>query len=310
MALVGRRHVLFAAEGDADRLAELGGHRGGVVIHPRLLSAEPAAHRRADDAHHAQRHIEQLADNLLDLVDRLGCQPDLHVAAGVAFDQRRMGFQVSGMVGVGREFVLENFVGLFEPYVQVPVMKPGFADLVAFPPDDIEYGRRLGEVLVDDGRIGQKRLFGIEDGRQLLVIDLDELQGLAGVVVVHGRYGGHLVADVPHLIAGEEGFIEDPLAEGDVGKVFARYDQLDAIHLLGFGSVDVQDARVGMRASQNPSRQASANHSVVGILGIAGYFRLAVEPGHVRTQYRILAHFVHSIKEYGTTYGYYIWESG
>ena len=55
------------------------------------------------------------------------------------------------------------------------------------------------------GASGVERPPGVDDRRQRLVLDLDELEGVAGRVPVLGHDEGHLLALEAHLVGGKHG---------------------------------------------------------------------------------------------------------
>ena len=79
------------------------------------------------------------------------------------------------------------------------------------------------------GAVGQ-RLEGVEDRRQQLVLDLDELHRALGGGFVHRRHRGDLVADEAHLVLGQHVLVVACRADAvqDVGDVGAGDHRLDA----------------------------------------------------------------------------------
>ena len=81
---------------------------------------------------------------------------------------------------------------------------------------------------MDQRRIGLHRLQRIEDRRQLLVLDLDQIQRLLRGVLIDGGDGGDLLADEAHAVARQHRQIGKRVA-GQVGThVRGRDDRLDA----------------------------------------------------------------------------------
>ena len=118
--------------------------------------------------------------------------------------------------------VFDDFVGFAQARLHVSITKPQAADLVSLPPDHLVIRFVLGKVLVDERGVGLEGFQGVEDGRQFLVLDLDEIQGLLSGVVVNGGYGRDFVSDIPYLFIMEEGLVQDPLAVVHPGKSASR----------------------------------------------------------------------------------------
>src|SRR3972149_392728 len=76
--------------------------------------------------------------------------------------------------------------------------------------------------------------------------------GLPGGFLIDGRYGRHLFLVVAHPVYGKElvvsGVGEDPPFVGD--GILAGDHGADAWESFGLAGVDVEDAGVGVRASQ------------------------------------------------------------
>src|SRR5581483_12416986 len=75
--------------------------------------------------------------------------------------------------------------------------------------------------VVDGGRVVGERGDRVEDGGQLLVLDLDERGSLFGGVAVVGGDGGDHLAGEAHLVHGEDGHVAHGAAEADGGHVGA-----------------------------------------------------------------------------------------
>ena len=70
--------------------------------------------------------------------------------------------------------------------------------------------RRLG---MDQRRAVGERFRGVEDGRQLLVLDLDQVERCLGDVRSVGHHGGHRVADEAHLVDRQDGLVAEDRPE-------------------------------------------------------------------------------------------------
>ena len=106
-----------------------------------------------------------------------------------------------------------------------------------------------------------------------LVLHPDAFNGLLGGLPAHRRDGGHLMADIEDLFDGQCGLVlADRAIAGPRGEVLARDDGLDARRLLRVGDIDVQDARVGVRASKHAAVQKTGHVQIGREFGLAQRF--------------------------------------
>ena len=167
----------------------------------------------------------------------LARRPDLGLAVGVDARDCRMRLDIGLVDGRGLELLFDDVIGLGEALVEV-------ADLEFEPLRDIGgLGRRgldtAGDhVFEQQRRVGHHRLVDIDDMRQHLVIDVDQLgcgigggfvdrrDGSDGMPFIERFFARHHVArDVPEIL-------RDPLRpdifEFVVGKIGRGHDRLDA----------------------------------------------------------------------------------
>ncbi len=133
-------------------------------------------------------------------------------------------------------------------------------------------------VLVDPVPRRLHGLFGVEPGRERLVVDLDPFQRLPGHLLGFGRHPGHVVAQVAHLVEGERRLV---VPDGQdavlVGEVAPGDHGVDTRQGLRPGGIDLPDARVGMRAMEDFPHQHPGQHQVVRVQGSPGHL---VRPVH------------------------------
>ena len=219
-----------------------------------LFAAEAAADHGALDANLALRDADRAGD-AAEVLDHLG--GDANVEHAALIRPRHPGFRLNERVLLIRhpEGVLDDQVRLGEARVHVPL-----ADRPArhhVPQAGIG---RVGQVL--DGRARLQRLQRIEDARQDLVLDLDELERPLRDVQ---RLGGHQrdrLAVEAHLIRGQHRHIRAAalLLAGlarhvghqlDVGQVRRGEDAGDARQVARLAHVQPHDPRARLRAAED-----------------------------------------------------------
>ena len=129
-------------------------------------------------------------------------------------------------------------------------------------------------LLVPDHRgTGGHRLLGRDDGRQRLVVDLDQLQRVFRDVPVGGDDSGHFLALVAHLVGDQHrlGVARQRRHPGQVvlGHELAGDDRDDAVDRGRGRGVDAAQARVGQRRPQNGHVQHAREHQVVQEVALA-----------------------------------------
>ena len=137
------------------------------------------------------------------------------------------------------------------------------------PVEDVVVGLAL-EVVADHRGVGVQRLAGVDDRRQRLVLDVDQLERVARRVPVLGDDEGDLLALVAHLVGGQHGL--------HVGRQRRHPCQLQAVehgardHRLDLRvglrrrRVDRHDAGVGVRAGEDRAVQHPGQLHVVEVV--------------------------------------------
>ena len=113
----------------------------------------------------------------------------------------------------------------------------------------------------------------VEDNRELLVDDLDQLAGVLGDVAVLGDHGGDGLAVVPHLLDCDHVLHDGAGAEGRqrrgaFGDVLAGDDADDPRERLGLRRVDGDDLRVGVRAPEHRRVEHPGQFDVVEVAAL------------------------------------------
>ena len=111
-------------------------------------------------------------------------------------------------------------------------------------------------ILMDQGGTRQDGLQRIEDRRQFLVIDLDQVHGCPGDVLVIGHHGGNGFPDIAHLLVRDERFVLDDGAVHE-GAIGAGHDGSDPRQGGGPRGVHLQDPGVGERGCGKQRRKVA-----------------------------------------------------
>src|SRR3989475_7520456 len=192
------------------------------------------------------------------------------------------------MVELRTEGVLEDPVGRSEPGLHVTQLEPEHRLDVRVR--SLGRGSVVGPgVLVQDRRAVLDGLDRIEDGRDILVLDVDQRQSFFRAVGVEGAdYGAHR-ADESDALTRQERHVEHAPSDQNVRKIPGREHGQDAGEGLGLGRVDPEDPRVRQRAPEGfPPDQPGERH-VSRIASLAADLLDAVEPSD-RLPYDAVSH--------------------
>ena len=236
-----------------DHLHRPPGHAREVIgerqIHQRALAAEIAADGSQVDANPRGRKRERVRQQLLEAERHLVRRPHLDPIVLVDRHDARVGLEIAMVRELRPEGVLEDVVGLAEPGLHVSQLEPENRLDVRVGP----LGRRafIGPgILVHERGAGLERLDGIEDGREILVLDLDERERFFREVGVERRDHRNPLADESDAITGQERHVEHAPSDQNVRKIPGREHGQDAGEGLGFGRVDPENPRVRQRAPE------------------------------------------------------------
>ena len=283
----GREQHFLAVHRQLDGAAGLAGEdRGQRLEVDGDLAAEAAADLHRRDLHLRGREPHQRGDRVAHDERALRAGPDVERAVGAPVGGAVLRLDVTLMRHRGLELALDHDVGLLEAGVQVALgeaeVRGGVGGVV-----------RLGavhlagfEVVVQQRRGVEHRVADVEDGRELLVLDFDQGDGVFRDVVVGGGDGGDGVALVEHLVGGDH-VVEQPL---EVGAALAGVDVLvggagevgvgdhgeHAGQGTSLGGVDRLDLGVRMRAAEDAPVEHAGQGEVGPVLGRAGDFVNAV----------------------------------
>ena len=126
------------------------------------------------------------------------------------------------------------------------------------------------DVGADDRGVGVHGPTGVDHRIELLVLDVDQLQGITSGVVIFGNDKGHLLALVADLVGGQDGdhVVAERRGPGQVQRLQHRAGD-DGHHLgvgLGGRGVDVDDAGVGHRAAEHGAVEHARTFDVVEVV--------------------------------------------
>ena len=144
--------------------------------------------------------------------------------------------------------VLCYIIALFEGFVNI-----SFAQFIVMGDICMGFGEEnrcdfVGmQVGMDQGRIRLHAVYGVGNRRQLLIDHLDQIAGFLGDFGGFCGNCGHGFALILHRFVGQEVFILQVQA-ATLGIPFAGDHGPHAGKLLGFGYVDADDLRMGVRA--------------------------------------------------------------
>ena len=114
---------------------------------------------------------------------------------------------------------------------------------------------------------GRQGGFRLQVGRELFVLDVDELEGVEGRVFVHGRDRSDAISDVAHAIQAQRILVRSPRDDSVPDRhVLAGDHGMNAGEGEGPASVHGNDARVGMGAPQDLPMKHAGQDDIVRVL--------------------------------------------
>ena len=211
------------------------------------LVAEAAADVLRDEAELVEPHLHRRPHHDRGEAGELVVRVDRPLAdAAVELDERAVALERRRVEAVEVELRdLDHAVGLGEGGVEV-------APRVEARPHEVPVG-----VVVEHRRVGVLRLARVDERRQRLVVDLDELGRVARELARLGDDRDDRLADVAHL-ADREREVLDVRARrardleeriGERRDLLAGQRPVDAVDRLGRRDVDARDVRVRVRAA-------------------------------------------------------------
>ena len=195
--------------------------------------------------------------------------------------RRRVGLEVAG--------ALVDEVGLLAGLVAVAALD-GEQHLLVAEAEILLITVVLKESRVELGGAVGLGFFDVEHGRQNLVVDLDETDGLLAQLLSVGRDKGDAVADIAQVLVANLLDRRQTLEEflGELRLVLVGDDGADAGQRLGRGGVDVLYHRVRVGAGHQLGVQHVLHLEVVKIHAFAGDYLAGFFPGAVLADVPVL----------------------
>ena len=178
------------------------------------------------------------------------------------------------------DLLLDDHVGLREHRL-------GGGRVTGLPVEAVVVGLAF-EVGADHRRGGIERGADVHHGVQRVVLDVDQLQRVAGRIPVLGNDERHLLALEAHLVGGQHGLhvVGQRRHPGQtlLGQVGAGHHRLDLRMCLRGSHIDADDAGVRVRRAQDRQVQHPRQRDVVDVAAAA-----PDEPGILLAQHPAVA---------------------
>ena len=239
-------------------------------VHEVALAAEVSPDRAGMDEEPVERRIQRGAHLPPQRQRGLAARPDLRAPVRQCLDDARVRLEVTLMNELCAIGPLDDQLGLSKTL-----------DDVALRPTDVNErvgggGQRVREALITHHlRVNERRrklhgLQRIKYGLQLLVLDVDEIDGLVGYLLRGSRHRGHLFAREADDVIREDGHVPDTASDAPAPQLSPGDDGLDTLQLLRPARIDSLDSSVGNRAPQDLAPQHPRQGHVTGVSRPAG----------------------------------------
>ena len=201
----GRDKLLLAGELELDRASGLQrGQRQNVLDEHLLLAAKTAADALAEHADLVHGKLEDVRERPPGQERHLRRGADVEHACGVEPGEATMGLQRRVLDTVAVEGGLKGDGGCGERRSDIAELAMCLRDEIALR---IGNAVRAGAIRMNEWRAGRHRLFGIDQRRQNLVVDLQPTAGLLGSAFAVRDHRRDLLADEAHDIVEDAGIL-------------------------------------------------------------------------------------------------------
>ena len=143
---------------------------------------------------------------------------------------------------------------------------------------------------MEDRRVLVERVGYVEDGREVFVLHLDEVDGALGDVLIVGRDGRHPLAKVADDRVREDGHVFDATAVEVSPDVGARDHREHAGQALGLAGVDADDAGVRTVAVQHLPPHGSRQRVVGSVASPTGSLLHPLDTRRRRANRLVVSH--------------------
>ena len=241
-----------------------GGERHDLVREE--LGAEAAAGHARNDVELRRRHAERCADQPADVVEKGAVRVERELAAaGLERRDRAGGLERLSAGATPAEAALHDEVGLREIILDRTIGVGVAVRDVRQP--TLRMQHRIAA--------GADRGLRIDDHRQILILDLDEIARVLSNVAALGDDRHDRLSDVSHAIDGNAVLHHRRARElcgrpGNLLRVFAGHDQNHTGERFRLRGVDAFDPRVRPVAAQHCRMRHLGHDDVVDVLPMAG----------------------------------------
>ncbi len=242
--------------------------RGGERHHfvREQLGAEAAAGHARNDLEFRRRHTKRRADQPADVVEEGAVRVERELAAaGLEGRDRAAGFERLATGATPAQAALHDEVRAREVILdRTEGVGMAMRD-VARPALRMQH--RIAA--------GAQRGLRIDDHRQVLVLDLDQITRVLGNIAALGDDRRHRLADVPHAIHGDAVLHHRRTRElrrrtGDLLRLLAGHDENHTGERFRFRGIDALDARVCPVAAQHRRMRHPGHDNIVDVLPVTG----------------------------------------
>ena len=184
------------------------------------------------------------------------------------------GLQRTGMHALVGDQFLDRDLGILEGEVgRLLVPDLPFEDVVVVLALAVGAVHLVLDVLAQQRRVGRHRLEGIDQGRQLLVFDLDQFGGIGRGIAVGRHHEGHFLVLEQHLLLGQ-----DRLHVAGQGRHVVQAERLQvgcgqhrdhARHLQRLRGVDLLDPGVAIGRAHEIAVEHARQLEVVDVVALA-----------------------------------------
>ncbi len=220
------------------------------LVDGRALAAEVAADGHGIDTNSVFGNAEGLRHAFLQAVRHLVGRPHLHPLALIDPHHTAMRLQKRLVHSWNSERVFDNQIGLGEADTDIAAGEYVMNESIGRLFQGLGQAFITRHVGMNDRCAFLQSRNRIENRRQLLVFDLNQLQSILGLFERIRRHGGDALAQEAHPILGQNGDVAVAPAVKNPARVLTREHGAHARRLFRARSIDPQDASMRKGAAQ------------------------------------------------------------